>query len=60
MSVSIENPGRHEHIPTTIDGQQVCMSCNQVLEEHNEIEREKLKWQGLRRSQRRQSRNGTG
>lgn len=27
----VENPGKHEHLPTTIDGQQVCMSCNQVL-----------------------------
>jgi hypothetical protein len=28
---SVENPGSHTHLPTTVDGQQVCMSCNVVL-----------------------------
>jgi hypothetical protein len=28
---NIQNPGSHVHLPTTVDGQQVCMSCNTVL-----------------------------
>lgn len=28
---SVQNPGGHTHLPTTVDGQQVCVACHEVL-----------------------------